>query len=167
MKRRTGLSEKLLNKDTLKQMVKDGEIKGIKDIEDILKAMFGDILQQFLEAEMDDTLGYSKYDYKNKATDNARNGYFQKQIRTSMGEMNISIPRDRKSEFEPRIIPKYSKEVSPSIEDQILSMYAKGMSLSDIREHMKGIYGMNLSNETISRLTDRILPIVEEWRTRP
>ena len=167
MKRKTDLTWELLNKDVFRQMIKDGRLNGIKDIEDILKDMFGGLLQQFLEAEMDEALGYSKYDYKNKATDNSRNGYSTKQVKTSMGKMNISIPRDRKSEFEPRIIPKYSKEISPSIEDRILSMYAKGMSLSDIHEHMKEIYGMNLSNETISRLTDRILPIVEEWRARP
>ena len=163
----TNLVDDLINRDALKQMIKQGKIKGVKDIEDILKKMFGNVLQQFLEAEMDDTLGYSKYDYKNKKTDNARNGYSQKRVRTSMGEMGISIPRDRKSEYEPMIIPKYSKDVSPTIEDQILSMYAKGMSMKDIHNHMKEIYGMNLSDETISRMTDRILPIVEEWRTRP
>ena len=84
-----------------------------------------------------------------------------------MGDMDISIPRDRKSEFEPRVVPKYSKEVSSQIEGQILSMYAKGMSLADIHEHMKEIYGMSLSPETISRFTDRILPLVESWRNRP
>jgi transposase-like protein len=157
----------LLNEDVLKQMIRNGDLHSVKDIEDILKNMFGNLLQQFLEAEMDETLGYSKYDYRNKNTDNSRNGYFDKQVRTSMGELDLSIPRDRKSEFEPKIVPKYSKDVSPSIEDRILSMYAKGMSLSDIHEHMKEIYGMNLSNETISRLTDRILPIVNQWRTRP
>ena len=69
------------------------------------KDMFGDLLQQFLEAEVDDTFGYSKYDYKNKNTDNARNGYSQKKVRTSMGEMGISVPRNKKSEYEPRIVP--------------------------------------------------------------
>ena len=160
-------SSKLLNRELFKQMVNNGEIRGIKDVENILKDMFGNILQELLEAEMDESLGYSKYDYKNKDTDNSRNGYSKKQIRTSMGNMDISIPRDRKAEFEPRVVPKYSKDVSPSMEDRILSMYAKGMSLSDIRGHMKEIYGMNLSDETISRLTDRILPIVNQWRTRP
>ena len=160
-------SSKLLNRELFKQMINNGEIRGIKDVENILKDMFGNILQELLEAEMDESLGYSKYDYKNKDTDNSRNGYSKKQIRTSMGNMDISIPRDRKAEFEPRVVPKYSKDVSPSMEDRILSMYAKGMSLSDIRGHMKEIYGMNLSDETISRLTDRILPIVNQWRTRP
>ena len=160
-------SSKLLNRELFKQMINNGEIRGIKDVENILKDMFGNILQELLEAEMDETLGYSKYDYKNKDTDNSRNGYSKKQIRTSMGNMDISIPRDRKAEFEPRVVPKYSKDVSPSMEDRILSMYAKGMSLSDIRGHMKEIYGMNLSDETISRLTDRILPVVNQWRTRP
>ena len=160
-------SSKLLNRELFKQMINNGEIRGIKDVENILKDMFGNILQELLEAEMDESLGYSKYDYRNKDTDNSRNGYSKKQIRTSMGNMDISIPRDRKAEFEPRVVPKYSKDVSPSMEDRILSMYAKGMSLSDIRGHMKEIYGMNLSDETISRLTDRILPIVNQWRTRP
>ncbi len=167
MKKKTSFVDELLNKDTLKEMIKSGQIEGVKDIEDILKGMFGDVLQQFLEAEMDDALGYSKYDYKHKNTDNARNGYSQKKVRTSAGEMGISIPRDRKAEYNPRIVPKYSKEVSPTIEDRILSMYAKGMSMRDIHEHMREIYGMNLSDETISRMTDRILPVVEEWRTRP
>lgn len=156
-----------LDKKILKEMIKSGEIKGIKDIEQILKNMFSDLIQEFLEAEMDNTLGYSKYDYKHKLTDNSRNGYSCKNLRTTMGDVNISIPRDRDSEFEPMIVPKYSKETSSQIEGQILSMYAKGMSLADIHEHMKEIYGMNLSSETISRFTDRILPLVESWRNRP
>ncbi len=126
-----------LDKKILREMIKSGEIKGVSDVEELLKGMFADILQELLEAEMEDSLGYSKYDYNHKMTDNDRNGYSSKKIRTTMEDMDISIPRDRKSEFEPRVVPKYSKEVSSQIEGQILSMYAKGMSLADIHEQKR------------------------------
>ena len=106
---------------------------------------------------MDEELGYSKYDYRNKDTDNSRNGHSQKTMHTSYGDMEIGIPRDRKGEFEPQIVKKYQNTVTQDMEEKIISMYAKGMTTNDIE----------ISDSTISRITDKILPIVKEWQERP
>ena len=137
-----------------------------QDVQDMLKDLLGDTLQGLLEAEMDDELGYSKYDYANKETDNSRNGYSKKKVVSSMGEIGLDIPRDRNGEFEPQIVKKHQPDIS-NIEDQVLSMYAKGMTTRDISEHLKTVYGVDASAEMISKMTDRILPIAKEWQNRP
>lgn len=140
--------------------------KDAADVQEMLKDLLGDTLQGMLEAEMDDQLGYSKYDYKNKNTDDSRNGYSKKTVTSSAGEITLDIPRDRKGEFEPQIVKKNQTDIS-SIEDQVLSMYAKGMTTRDISTHLKDVYGVDASAEMISRMTDRILPIAKEWQNRP
>ena len=132
----------------------------------MLKDLLGDTLQGMLEAEMDDHLGYSKYDYKNKETDDSRNGYSPKTVTSSMGTIDLDIPRDRKGEFEPQIVKKNQTDIS-NIEDQVLSMYAKGMTTREISSHLRDVYGVDASAEMISRMTDRILPIAKEWQNRP
>jgi len=102
-----------------------------RDVQEMLKDLLGESLQGMLEAEMDEKLGYSKYDYKNKETDDSRNGYSPKQVVSSMGNIDLEIPRDRKGEFNPQIVKKNQTDVS-NIEDQVLSMYAKGMTTRDI-----------------------------------
>ena len=134
--------------------------------EELLKDLLGDTLQGMLEAEMDEKLGYSKYDYKNKETDDSRNGYSKKTVVSSLGEINLDIPRDRKVEFEPQAIKKNQTDIS-NIEDQVLSMYAKGMTTRDIFTHLRDVYGVEASAEMISHMTDRILPIAKEWKNRP
>ncbi|OAA18597.1 IS256-like element ISKol2 family transposase, partial [Kosmotoga sp. DU53] len=128
--------------------------------------LFGDIIKEMLETELEEELGYSKHDYRNKETDNSRNGYSKKTVNTSYGKIELSIPRDRKGEFEPIVVKKHQRSIA-SIEDQILSMYARGMTYRDIQAHLKDIYGSELSTESISRITDKIIPIVSEWRNRP
>jgi putative transposase len=137
-----------------------------QDVQDMLKDLLGDTLQGLLESEMDDELGYSKYDYANKETDNSRNGYSKKKVVSSMGEIGLDIPRDRNGEFEPQIVKKHQTDIS-NIEDQVLSMYAKGMTTRDISDHLKTVYGVDASAEMISKMTDRILPIAKEWQNRP
>lgn len=136
------------------------------DVQEMLKDLLGDTLQGMLEAEMDQKLGYSKYDYQNKETDDSRNGYSKKTVTSSLGELDLDIPRDRKGEFEPQIVKKNQTDIS-NIEDQILSMYAKGMTTRDISSHLKSVYGVDASAEMISHMTDRILPIAKEWQNRP
>lgn len=138
----------------------------VQDVQDMLKDLLGDTLQNMLEAEMDAKLGYSKYDYKNKNTDDSRNGYSCKTVTSSMGDIELDIPRDRKGEFEPQIIRKNQTDIS-NIEDQVLSMYAKGMTTRDISAHLQDVYGVEASAELISHMTDRILPIAKEWQNRP
>ena len=142
--------------------VKDGT-----DVNSIMRDMMSVILEGALDEEMNEELGYSRYDYRNKETDNRRNGYFQKTMHTSYGDMELDIPRDRKGDFEPQVIKKYQNTVTQDMEEKIISMYAKGMTTADIESHMKDLYDIDISDSTISRITDKILPIVKEWQERP
>ncbi len=137
-----------------------------QDVQEMLRVLLGDTLQGMLEAEMDEKLGYSRYDYKNKETDDSRNGYSKKTVVSSLGEIDLDIPRDRKGEFEPQAVKKNQTDIS-NIEDQVLSMYAKGMTTRDISAHLRDVYGVDASAEMISHMTDRILPIAKEWQNRP
>ena len=151
----------------LLELLQDAGINDVAGVEDLFKELVGTVLENGLDGELESELGYSKYDYRNKDTDNSRNGYSEKTLKTSYGDMEISVPRDRKGEFEPQLVKKNQTSLSGDIEDKILSMYAKGMTTSDIEEHIREIYGINVSDSTISRVTDKILPLVKEWQMRP
>ena len=112
-------------------------------------------------------MDYTRYDYRNKGTDNSRNGYFDKTVHTSYGDIELDIPRDRNGEFEPKLVKKHQNTLTQDIEAKILSMYAKGMSTGDIEHHVQDLYGIEMSDTTISRVTDKILPVVKEWQMRP
>lgn len=152
--------------DQIKQLIKQKNLKTAGDVQEMLKEMFGKTLEHMLEAELENQLGYSKYNYKEKNTDNSRNGYSKKKVRSDYGDMDLQIPRDRNSEFEPVVIEKHQNDIS-GIEDQIISMYAKGMTVRDIQEHLKNIYGMEASPMLISNVTDKLLPLIREWQNRP
>ena len=143
------------------------ELKTFEDVQELFKDFVAMTLEGGLEAELEEELGYSKYDYRNKETDNSRNGHSAKTVKSSLGDIEISIPRDRKGEFEPQLVKKNQTTLSGDIEEKILSMYAKGMSTGDIEAHIRDIYGLSVSDSTISRVTDKILPIVREWQQRP
>ena len=137
-----------------------------QDVQSLLRDLLGDVIQEMLESELDEKLGYSKYDYRNKETDDSRNGYSKKTVTSSVGPVELDIPRDRKGEFEPQAVKKNQTDIS-NIEDQVLSMYAKGMTTRDISAHLRDVYGVDASAEMISRMTDRILPVAREWQNRP
>ena len=137
-----------------------------EDVQDALKDIFGPMLEAMLQGEMDNHLGYEANDHGSKRTDNRRNGYSKKTVKTSYGEIPVSVPRDRESTFEPQVIPKRVKDIS-GIEDKVLSMYAKGMSQRDIADTIEDIYGFEMSHETISNITDRVMEQVYEWQNRP
>lgn len=118
----------------------------------ILAQTIAEFMENGLESELDEELGYSKYDYKNKDTDNSRNGHSSKTLRTSFGDVDVSVPRDRKGEFEPQLLKKNQTSISQNIEEKILSMYAKGMSTGDIETHIRDIYGIEVSDTTVSRI---------------
>lgn len=141
--------------------------KDMDEFNDMFKDMFSDVMQQALEGELENELGYSKYDYKNKETTNSRNGYGKKTLATSMGEVTLAVPRDRDGEFEPQIITKRQTKTTNELEEKVLSMYAKGMSTADISCHLNDIYGVEVSDSMISRITDKIMPVVKEWQARP
>ena len=133
----------------------------------MFKEMVGEVLENGLEAELDDELGYSRYDYRNKETENSRNGHRRKTMKTSAGDLEIAVPRDRNGEFEPRLVKKNETTLSGDIEEKIISMYAKGMTTNDISAHIEDIYGLEVSDSLVSRITDKILPVVKEWQQRP
>lgn len=143
--------------------------KGCRTVEDVqekLKNIFKDTLQEIFEAEMDDHLGYEKHDPAGNNTGNSRNGYGKKSIKTRFGKTELEIPRDRNADFEPQIIKKYQTTAN-QLEDQIIAMYAKGMSTRDIEDHMRDIYGIDVSPTMVSKVTDKIMPLIHEWQSRP
>jgi transposase-like protein len=155
-----------LSKELLREYIKEQNFTSSNDILTALKEMFRDVLQESLEAELDESLGYDKYDTSGKTSVNSRNGYSKKTLKTELGPVEINMPRDRNGEFEPKIIPKHKRSVD-GIEDRVLSLYATGMTTRDISEQVKELYGVDISAETVSNITNRILPLVSEWQSRP
>lgn len=154
-------------KENLRKIMQGLDVKSFDDLKDVFKLMVGEMLENGLEGELDDELGYTKYDYRNKTGENSRNGYSKKTLKTSFGETEIKVPRDREGEFEPQLVKKNQTNLTGDIEDKILSMYAKGMTTSDIESHIQDIYGLECSDSTISRITDKILPVVRDRQSRP
>jgi putative transposase len=142
------------------------ECKSMDDVHSLLKELFKDTIQKVLDAEMDVHLGYEKHDPIGDHSSNNRNGYSKKTVQTQMGQTEIKIPRDRNGEFEPQIIKKYETTAN-EVEEQIIAMYAKGMSTRDIEDHMRDIYGIEVSATMVSKVTDKILPMIAEWQARP
>jgi len=142
------------------------ECKTVDDVHNMLKELFKGTLQEILEAEIEEHLGYEKHSVAGNNSGNSRNGYSPKTIKTKMGKTELAIPRDRNGKFEPQIIRKYETTAS-ELEDQVISMYAKGMSTRDIESHLKDIYGIEASASLISNITNKIFPLVAEWQARP
>lgn len=155
----------LLPKELIKEIVKKGNFKSATDIQEALKDLMKEFIQESLEAELDTQLGYEKYSKKENC-ENSRNGYSKKKVKSSFGEIELDIPRDRNSEFEPKIVPKYSRDIS-NLEEKVISMYGLGMSTRDINKHVQEIYGIDVSAEMVSKITDKIIPLIEEWQNRP
>ena len=167
MTRRKRSPEENERRAKIRELLLSSNISSMDDIQDLFKETIAEFMESGLEAELDDELGYGRYDYRNKNTDNSRNGHSSKTLRTSYGDVEVAVPRDRKGEFEPQLLKKNQTSVSQDIEEKILSMYAKGMTTGDIETHIQDIYGIEVSDTTISRITDKILPIAKEWQQRP
>jgi len=131
-----------------------------------LKNLFSGALEKMLEAEMDEHLGYEKNSVLGNNSGNNRNGYGKKTVKSEWGESEISVPRDRNSTFEPQAIEKRQTRTD-DIETRVMAMYAKGMSTRDIEDHLRDIYGVDASASLISRITDKLMPAVAEWQSRP
>jgi len=155
MGRRNETPEKKALREMTKEYIKQHPLKDGNDVKDMMREMLSVVLDGSLEGELDEELGYSKYDYKNKDTDNSRNGYSKKTMHTSYEDLDINIPRDRNGEYEPQMIKKHQNTVTQDMEEKILSMYAKGMTMSDIESHFQDLYGIDVSDSTISRITDK------------
>lgn len=145
-------------------LLQEYDIQSANDIEEALKDLLSGTIQEMLESEMNEHLGYEKYEHTSEP--NYRNGKKSKKIRGKYGEMDIEVPQDRNSTFEPKVVKKRQKDIS-AIEDKVISLYAKGMSTRQISEIMEDIYGFEMSEGLISDITDKLLPKIEEWQNRP
>lgn len=147
----------------VKELAKD--CRTVEDIHAKLRDLFRDTIQQVFEAEINDHLGYTKHSNAGDNSGNSRNGYSKKTVKTKYGPTEVQIPRDRNGEFEPQIIKRYTTTAN-GIEDQVIALYAKGMTTRDIELHMSDLYGIEISPTLVSKITDKIMPLVTEWQAR-
>ena len=142
MSRKNESTQKAAMREMMKNYLKDTNtnVRDGADVKNVMRDMMSVLLEGALDGELDESLGYSKYDYKNKETGNSRNGHSNKTMHTSYGDMNLAVPRDRNGEYEPQIVKKYQNTVTQDMEEKIISMYAKGMTTSDIESHMQDLY---------------------------
>lgn len=155
---------KILSYEEYQEKVKN--LKTSKDVNNFLKELVAPTLQAMLEAEMTEHLGYDKYSAAGRNSGNSRNGHSTKTLKGNLGTAELAVPRDRTGEFEPIAVKKY-ETVESGVEEKIISMYAKGMTTRDINAHMQDIYGVDVSSAMISSITDKVFPLVQEWRSRP
>ena len=166
-RRKRGTPEQQARRALISELLSAANVQSMEDIQNLFKETIAEFVEGSLESELDEELGYEPYDIKNKTVDNSRNGHSKKTLKTSMGSVEIDIPRDRNGDFEPQILRKNQTSISVDMENKIISMYAKGMSTSDIEEHIRDIYGLEVSDTTVSRITDKVLPVAKEWQQRP
>ena len=157
---------RLLTQDQIKAWVRENKFRDIASVENAFISEIKDVLQESLEEEMNAELGYSKYDWKNKTTDNSRTGHSKKSVKSQFGKLDLKIPRDANGCFEPVIVKKHERTMSGDLEDLIISLFACGMSNRDIEAQMLKVYGVEVSAEMVSRITDKILPLAREWQNR-
>lgn len=154
------------NEQLARAIIEQYQPKSVADMQNALKDIFGPMFEAMLQGEMDSHLGYQNNERGEKQSTNRRNGYTQKTLKTTTGDVPIQVPRDRDGSFEPVVVPKRKRDVS-AIEDKVLAMYAKGMSQRDIAETIEDIYGFEISHDTVSEITDRVLEQLDEWQNRP
>ncbi len=159
--------EEATRREKIRELLELAGVNGMEDIRQLFRETIAEFIEDGLDAEMDEHLGYGRYDTKEKETDDSRNGHSSKTLRTSFGDMPIQVPRDRKGEFDPVILKKNQTSISQDVEEKIISMYAKGMTTTDIGDHIQDIYGIEVSESTVSRITDKVLPAAKEWQQRP
>jgi putative transposase len=150
----------VLTPEFLKQFKDSGELNSF------MEQLYARAMEQMLEGEMDSHLGYEKHSPEGINTGNSRNGKTNKRVKTTLGEIDLEVPRDRNSSFEPVLIPKRSRKVE-AIEDMIISLYARGMTVRDIEAQIREVYGYNISDSTISNITAKVNALITEWQSRP
>ena len=153
-------------KELIQQFLAQNDIKSAHDIEIALRDMMKETLQTMLENELTEQLGYDKYEYSDDEKTNYRNGYSKKTVHSTNGDIELNIPRDRNGEFEPIIVEKGSKDIS-NIEEKIIRMYARGISNREIYSQMQELYGVRISPDMVTAITDKIIPTIKEWQKRP
>lgn len=151
-------------KKLIQEFISNNEIKDVTDIQDAIKDLFKDTIQEMLNAELTQHLGYEKNEYV-EDSQNYRNGYSKKTVHSTEGDIDLNIPRDRQGTFEPIIVEKGQKDIS-SIEQKIIRMYARGMSNQHIYEEMQELYGVKVTPDMVTAITDKIIPEIREWQKR-
>ncbi|MEG0368337.1 MAG: IS256 family transposase [Coprobacillus sp.] len=152
-------------KDIVKYIIEEYGVTSPTDITNALKDLLGETLQEMMDTEFNEHMGYEKHDQAT-AKDNYRNGSSSKKVKTSQGEIEIDVPRDRNASFEPVVIEKHQRDIS-DVDNKIINLYARGMSTRDISDSIRDIYGIEVSATMISKITDKIIPIAQEWQKRP
>ena len=157
-----------LPKEAIRRLIKSEQFQNTGDIMTCIKDMFKQVLQEVLEVEMDDMFGYDKHERceKSEDADNYRNGYNKKTVKSQLGPVKIKIPRDRNGAFEPKVLPKYHRNAD-GLEEKVLNLYAAGMTTRDISAQVRDLYGVEISAEFVSKVTDKLLPEMNEWQSRP
>ena len=155
------------NEKTLMEFVRNNNLKTAADVTEKFKEMYKDVINVMLENEMSEHLGYEKYERGQKELPNSRNGSNEKSVKSTFGNLLVNVPRDREGTFDPVVVERYSRSISSDIEQKIISMYSKGMSTRDISDHVKEIYGIEVSAEMVSRITDQVIELAKEWQARP
>jgi putative transposase len=150
----------VLDPEFLKQFKNSGELNSF------MENLYARAMEQMLEGELDGHLGYTKHSAEGINSGNSRNGKGSKKLKTTLGEVELQVPRDRNGTFEPVLVPKRSRKAE-GVEQIIISLYARGMSVRDIEEQIKDIYGFNISESTISNVTARVQSYITEWQSRP
>lgn len=153
-------------KSLMRQLIEERGIKDLKGVQDLVKELTSGLIQEVMDAELEDELGYSKYDYKNKQGSNSRNGSYSKTVNSSQGAVELKVPRDREGVYTPEIVKKGQMDIS-AIEDKILFLYSQGTSTREIERTMQEMYGIEVDATRVSRITDKILPLIREWQNRP
>jgi transposase-like protein len=153
-------------KSLMRQLIEERGVKDVAGVQALVKELTAGMIQEIMDAELDEELGYSKYDYKNKQTDNSRNGSYKKTVTSSQGEIELSVPRDRNGDYDPQIVKKHQMDIS-EIEDKIIFLYSQGTSTRDIERTMQEMYGIEVDATRVSKITDKLLPLIREWQNRP
>jgi len=153
-------------KTLMRQLIEERGIKDVSGVQALVKELTAGLIQECMDAELEDELGYSRYDYKNKRTENSRNGSYPKTVTSSQGEIEIAVPRDRNGAYEPQIVKKHQLDIS-AIEDKIIFLYSQGTSTRDIERTMQEMYGVEVDATRVSKITDKLLPLIREWQSRP
>lgn len=154
------------DKDELQKLLKDKNLKGQDGLQEVLRDLTKEVIEALYDGELTDHLGYPRHEQNGNQNGNTRNGKSKKSVRSGFGEIELSPPRDRIGTFDPQVVKKRQNDIT-GIETKVISMYAKGMSTRDISSHIYDIYGYELSAETISTITDKVLDKAREWQSRP
>ncbi len=156
----------LLSPEQMREFIATNHFRTPEDVQTALKGLFAETLQAMLDAELDTHLGYPKHAPGPKPTANRRNGRYPKQVTTEYGEVALQVPRDRDGSFQPTVVPPHQTTMV-GIEDQVVALYARGMSTRDIQAQLADLYGVEISPALVSHSTDKLLPRITEWQQRP